>query len=320
MLKVSRFRRQSAFTLVELLVVIAIIGVLVALLLPAVQAARESARRASCTNNLKQIGIGLQNYSDTLRTLPPGRLGCDCNTSVPDGCGTRPSSTRPGTSGFGLMLPMLEEKPLYDQIGWLNGAVAPATGCAGVTDDTAGWNTPTVAAAISARPKVFVCPSDISEKKSRVSPSYSTGSYAFMHGTQGPSYTTSQAMKHRNTGSFVYLAGIRMGEIGDGISNTIFVGEVIDAHIQESSNRWLIAGRHLDSLRSTENPINTKTATGSVLNLYGYKCSGAFASRHPNGGLFVFGDGHVSFVTDNIAQAVYEALATRNGGEAISAP
>lgn len=135
-----------------------------------------------------------------------------------------------------------------------------------------------------------------------------------MHGTQGPSYTTSQAMKHRNTGSFVYLAGIRMGEIGDGISNTIFVGEVIDAHIQESSNRWLIAG-HLDSLRSTENPINTKTATGSVLNLDGYKCSGAFASRHPNGGLFVFGDGHVSFVTDNIAQAVYEALATRNGGE-----
>lgn len=316
----NRMRLRGAFTLVELLVVIAIIGVLVALLLPAVQAARESARRASCTNNLKQIGIALQNYSDALKTLPPGRLGCDCNTSVPDGCGSRPSSTRPGTSGFGLMLPMLEEKSLYDQIGWLRGAVAPATGCGGVTDDTAGWNTPTVAGVIGSRPKVFVCPSDISEKMSRVSPTYATGSYAFMHGTQGPSFTTSQAMKHRNTGSFMYLTGIRMGEIGDGISNTIFVGEVIDAHIQESSNRWLIGSRHLDSLRSTENPINTKTATGIVLDLYGYKCNGAFASRHPNGGLFLFGDGHVSFVTDNISKTVYEALATRNGGESISAP
>src|SRR5436190_11975602 len=121
------------FTLVELLVVIAIIGVLVALLLPAVQAAREAARRAQCTNNLKQIALATHTYVDSLMVYPTGRLGCDCWTD--DVCGTRPSSTRPGTSGFVLLLPQLEQQVLYEKLGFQKGAVAPATGCAGVTDD-----------------------------------------------------------------------------------------------------------------------------------------------------------------------------------------
>jgi prepilin-type N-terminal cleavage/methylation domain-containing protein/prepilin-type processing-associated H-X9-DG protein len=313
-----RAASAAGFTLVELLVVIAIIGVLVALLLPAVQAARESARRAQCVNNLKQIALALHNYADAVGVQPPGRLGCDCNTSAADGCGTRPASTRPGTSGFGLLLPQLEQKALYDQFGWQLGAVAPATGCGG-TEDTAGWKTTEVAAAMLTRPKVFVCPSDNSEPTD-AGKNYATGSYALVHGTMGPSYTTSQTMKHHNDGSFMYLKTIRLAEITDGLSTTMWVGEVVEAHTQESSNRWVLGSRHLDSLRSTENPINTPSTAPIFLDLYGYKCSGAFSSRHTRGANFAFGDGHVQFLSDNISLPLYQALSTRAEGESVGNP
>jgi prepilin-type N-terminal cleavage/methylation domain-containing protein len=310
----------AGFTLVELLVVIAIIGVLVALLLPAVQMARESARRMSCTNNQKQLALALQNYVDVVKILPPGRLGCDCNTSTTDGCGVRPSSTRPGTSGFGLILPQLELQGLYETLGWQKGAVLPATGCAGVTDDTAGWQTAIITQAVAARPKTFVCPSDNSEKFLRSAPGWATGNYAFVHGTMGASYGTSQAQKHANTGAFMYLRTIRVAEITDGTSNTMFTGEVIMAHTDESSNRWLIGSRHTDCLRATENPLNTPPGGyGKFLDAYGFKVNGAFASRHPRGALFSFGDAHVQFLSDNISLTVYKALSTRDGGELVTA-
>ena len=107
----ARNRSPRGFTLVELLVVIAIIGVLVALLLPAVQAAREAARRSSCGNNLKQLGLALHNFHDTYGNLPPGLVNDDCNTI-----------------GWGVMiLPFMEQKPMYDQINGVIDASAPAT-------------------------------------------------------------------------------------------------------------------------------------------------------------------------------------------------
>jgi prepilin-type N-terminal cleavage/methylation domain-containing protein/prepilin-type processing-associated H-X9-DG protein len=102
---------RRAFTLVELLVVIAIIGILVALLLPAVQAARESARRSQCTNNLKQIGIAAQNYHSALRTFPPAGLNYGSIYGAP----VLPYNNIMNTSGFVLMLPYLELQPLYDK-------------------------------------------------------------------------------------------------------------------------------------------------------------------------------------------------------------
>jgi len=306
-------RRSSpprAFTLVELLVVIAIIGVLVALLLPAVQAAREAARRSSCGNNLKQLGIALHNYHDVFGRLPPGRLGCDCNTSgSPYDCGTRPDSTRPGTSGFALAMPQLEQQPWYDAIGWKLGAIEPATGCGGAAD-TAGWDT-NIASLFTFRPKVLICPSDTAQA---MIGRYSVASYALNHGTQGPSFTTSASMKHFNTGIFLYVTRINFGFITDGTSNTFAAGEVYDGHLANNPNTWMIASRHTHSLRTTENPVNTKWGTGIVFNTN----NGGFGSRHPGGAQFAYADGHVTFISNTINLTVYRALSTREGAEAIS--
>src|SRR5688500_11603163 len=121
-----RVDRRRAFTLVELLVVIAIIGILVALLLPAVQAAREAARRMQCSNNLKQIALGMQNYHDTYKTFPPGRMGCD--GSGPGNCTGGPDIIRAGTSGFVCLLPFVEQRQLYDGMSFEQGWIWPTNG------------------------------------------------------------------------------------------------------------------------------------------------------------------------------------------------
>jgi len=301
---------RRGFTLVELLVVIAIIGVLVALLLPAVQAAREAARRAQCTNNLKQWALAVSTYEDSLKIYPTGRMGCDCWTG--DVCGNRPSSTRPGTSAFVLLLPQMEQQAMYDQLGFQKGAVAPATGCAGVTDDTAGWSTG-ITHLLASQPKAVVCPSNTAKK---ISGSWGVGSYAFNHGTRGASLGTDQDdLKHYNTGVFMYRTPIKPRDVTDGLANTIYLGEVVNGHDPNNSNRWMIGSRHTDSLRATENPLNTPISAPIFLDLYDLKVNGAFSSKHPRGALFAFGDGHVQFIGDNINLTLYRALSTRAGGE-----
>lgn len=297
----------------ELLVVIAIIGVLVALLLPAVQAAREAARRSQCQNNLKQLALAFHNYHDIVQKLPPGRMGCDCNTNaaIPYLCGLRPASTRPGTSGFAMIAPQLEQQPWYEGVGWQQGAIEPVTGCGG-TEDSAGWDTGK-AQLLLMRPKVMICPSDTALPQNG---RYATGSYAMSHGTQGASFTSSQTMKHLNNGLFLYVTEIRFAQATDGLSNTFAVGEVYNGHQSNNPNRWMIAIRHGDSLRSTENPLNTPWGMGTSFGTL----NGAFGSRHPGGAQFAYADGHVTFVSNTVNLTVYRVLSTRDRGETVELP
>lgn len=302
----SRRLTPGGFTLIELLVVIAIIAILIALLLPAVQQAREAARRTQCRNHLKQLGLAFANYESSHRILPPGRLGCDGITTGP--CNGNPANTRVGMSAFVLLLPQLEAAPHYglfslDDIVW---------------GPSATWETVNKKAC-EMRPSVYTCPSDVS-RPFVVSGTLNaaTGSYALVHGTIGPSSGISDTVKIGNTGPFNYKVPYPFRDLLDGLSNTMLVGEVFESHTPESINIWTQASRHESCLRTTENPINTKPGTGITTSPYGVALNGAFGSRHVGGAHFIFADGHVDFLSENISLTIYRALSTRAGGESVS--
>jgi len=309
-----RHLTHRAFTLVELLVVIAIIGVLIALLLPAVQAAREAARRAQCTNNLKQIGLALHNYEGSFKVYPPGRVGCDgVNLNAPE---CPDSKQYVGTSGLVLILPFMELQPLYDEFDLTDGPWAYST----------TWVAKN-AYAIGQPVESYICPSDNPERFSvdLVAPNYhisdtptAVGNYAFVTGKFGPDDDKIGSLtKYENSGVFYYLRTHAVREITDGLSHTMFVGEVIEPHTPNSSNIWTYALRLLDCQRSTRNPLNTRPGLGESFAKDNYEANAAFASQHPGGANFLFGDGHAAFLSDNIDLLTYRAYSTRSGGEAI---
>ena len=205
-------RSRCAFTLVELLVVIAIIGVLVALLLPAVQAAREASRRTKCTNHLKQMGIALQNYADTYGTLPCRRYG---TTGTAGTAGTTNTSNRIHNSGritaFIAMLPYMEQQAMFDRIQAGDRTVSGtpiAPGGPRGDQSWAVWNTP---------PAILKCPSDINAPRSARG-----HSYVFSGGDQVANINTSFYTR----GPFGRFTWRRLGEITDGTSNTIAMSEI----------------------------------------------------------------------------------------------
>ncbi len=184
-------QKREGFTLVELLVVIAIIGILIALLLPAVQAAREAARRSQCTNNMKQLGIALHNYHDTYKSFVPRKQGTDTNSNR--------------LSGFIGLLPFMEQTAMYDQIK-AGDATYPAWG----PSAWSSWDPWNIA------PTALLCPS----ATSTADLDYAVN-YAFSVGDTVTNNRDATTVR----GLFAYRYGVRMAEISDGTSNTVAMSE-----------------------------------------------------------------------------------------------
>lgn len=232
-------RKQSkGFTLVELLVVIAIIGVLVAMLLPAVQAAREAARRSSCSNNMKQLGLGLQNYHDVYKTLPPAHIWWNAPYknplyTGPGNCSGGANAGMYGGNWLVFILPFVEQQNLHNQ--W--NQAQPMNNAA---------NLPVRSQHIEA----FCCPSDgfASEDNlmSRYNGSWARASYGSNSGRLSGGnvlcFTPFQSVPAANRGAMHHMGGAKFAMVTDGTSNSVGVWEIRAGHeVQDPRGTWALA-------------------------------------------------------------------------------
>ena len=302
---------KRGFTLVELLVVIAIIGVLIALLLPAVQSAREAARRASCQNNLKQVGLATQMYHDTHRKLPRASNSILLGTTF---------LFDDDTSALLRILPYIEGANLFVSYNQDLRIEDPAN--AGVVETII----PT-----------YLCPSMVYEG---TADGRAPGSYSASTGTGSPWENITKDFKSLKVPSehfdnlFEYMDSVvptsaslhdgaivawpgvvRLKDVTDGLTNTFAFGEVdYYGGTQVNGPRW--AGGYTDAAQaSTDGPFNPEVMIETDdLGLEGQYLT-AFRSDHPGGAHFVMVDCSVQFVGDGIDEDLYDALATRAGEE-----
>ena len=292
------FRQRKAFTLVELLVVIAIIGILVALLLPAVQAARESARRMSCHNNQKQIGLALHSYHDAFRALPMGWIGLVAPYGRPDANG------EPGWGWAAHLLPFMDRKNVAETIN----DVLPITDAANqAARDTA---LPSYVCPSDARYKPFF---DLKDTGGSVLATVPTANYVGVFGTMEleDCETLAPGLQCRSDGIFYHNSTTRFSEITDGLSSTLMVGE--RSSLRKFST-WLGAVPKAD-----ESHARILGIADHIPNTPGAHLDD-FGSYHPAGTNFVFADGSVRLVTESIDLRVYQGLATRDGREIFEYP
>ena len=336
--------RRWAFTLIELLVVIAIIAVLIGLLVPAVQKVRESAARTQCGNNLKQIGLALQQYHDAHKHLPPAKInsGSVINKNIASYYPKDGVYKVYNHTGFTLLLPYLEQDALYRKYNFTKPSCNSSwtkdkypdiypNGCS--AEDLAnypnGVNKTPNAAVVATRVAVYECPADDAPN----APSQSGyGAYArtgarrsnYLFGTGNyTDYSGNYDPKYRYAGAFGNNGAAKLGSIRDGTSHTIAVGESKQLHISSSYGPYWGAGTHTAVHGYTppgDSRFNVNYPFGKCAGNPDYICQYAwgFGSWHPGGANFVFCDGSVHFLVDEISYPTLVALNTANGGEAIS--
>ncbi|MEZ6125205.1 MAG: DUF1559 domain-containing protein [Planctomycetaceae bacterium] len=332
--------RKRGFTLIELLVVIAIIAILIALLLPAVQQAREAARRTQCKNNLKQIGLAMHNYHDVYNMFPVGACG------VPD---ANYAGLKVTIGAFASILPYLEEANIKN-----------------IYDDNRSWSaqTPAVAATII---EAYLCPSATGAEVIQVPPGFGSA----YSGAGGVNFTEAAACQYllskgatdawclnaasdNNIGMFGINLKTRFRDMTDGSSNILCVGEgasgnpytnVVDQLYASATGSvgqaWIIpipqpngsvAGGAMttSNFGTTIHQMNRNPVVQSVYDETGNNiqtnCIGGtgnidsasnFRSLHEGGSQFLLGDGSTRFVSENIDQGVFNAVGTRGKGEVV---
>ena len=287
----SSRRTLHGFTLVELLVVIAIIGILIALLLPAVQAAREAARRMQCSNNMKQIGLALHSYHSSLGRFPWSKW-VDSNWSF--------------WGWSAVILPYVEEKSAHDlcnydyPYNYLQNRDAIKTFIATYQCPSAPKN------------QLVTCCAFIPGMEDVAETNYAAVSthtpYSYYWGTPPAELETGVL--------FCNPHGLPIKEIRDGTSHTLLVGEV--DRDQDDPIKTLYPSYCTPSCWiGTFWPVGDHITTAYGINAGTDLETGGVDSRHPGGANFVFADGHVDFLVESIEQSVLEALTTRDGGESI---
>jgi prepilin-type N-terminal cleavage/methylation domain-containing protein len=296
----------SGFTLVELLVVIAIIGILVALLLPAIQAAREAARRSQCVNNLKQFGVAYHNYHDTHKKFPPrfSRWTWEPGT---------PSDNRPTFPAQVYLLPFMEQSALYDQLDSTKSSrQAPNVGFAGTL--VPGFACPSDS---SAREVITGSPKHANEYMSGASATTPISYFASSGAWACPAPSGYNGYCLATGGAGFYGNDRTMGHITDGTSTTLAMGENVPDCYNWSS--WLYGDT---SVYSTSNGLNIKWTTccrkkgGDWMNWQ--PCS-SFKSMHPGGMNGAMVDASVRFFAETIDMTTFQQVGTIAGGEAIGA-
>jgi len=335
---------RRGFTLVELLVVIAIIGVLVALLLPAVQAAREAARRSQCNNQLRQLGLGCQSYLGAKGHLPFSEFswGFTCDPGTLKRGGAIPGKGGNGTSWILQTLPFLEQQPLYNRFVSANAFKGEFLLSKGLRGGLSASDKAVIQELVQTVLPTLVCPSDDFAQTDafvRDQPEYAGQPQASTNykGCAGNTLVISTAFSWNppapgeppagdwhdtdrcNNGLFWrndYLAKKeRWKGLADGTSNTFLVGEALPEFDQHSS--WSFAN---GPWATCSIPPNHSLGLSSDL-LEKYRSqhaeSLAFRSRHPGGVQFCFADSSIHFISESIDMITYRALSTRDQGELI---
>jgi prepilin-type N-terminal cleavage/methylation domain-containing protein/prepilin-type processing-associated H-X9-DG protein len=331
-------RVRRAFTLIELLVVIAIIGVLIGLVLPAIQRVREAAQRASCQNNLKQMGLALHSYHDAEKHFPPSFIynpaappspALPPTTGLGKGPSGRPVSRirdhiplpptspaiiaqDPGWGWGAFLLPYLEQRPLYDQIDFK----LPVEGAGSASIRTTVLS-------------VYTCPSDpeagVVMMAGDLNPQVgqaATNSYAACYGALGQV----DLMPDQGNGLFLRNSRFRIQDVTDGLSNTLALGERCAMLVRTP---WAGVMSVAIAVTTPGAPVYTTITEGAptqVMARIGNRTLLAptsepydFFSAHPGLVQFAFADGSVHTLSGDVSISVLQALATRAGGEAVSA-
>ncbi|MFO0895869.1 MAG: DUF1559 domain-containing protein [Pirellulales bacterium] len=313
-------RKRLGFTLVELLVVIAIIGVLIALLLPAVQSAREAARRTQCTNNLKQLGLALMLYQDQVKVLPMGAYN------------------EQGAGWTCYILPFIEQQNLYSTLRFIE-------------SDEGQWAHPTdlITPAIRAtRPNMratetvipgYRCPSaGVAEHVKYISSdNWNTlarvpGCYL---GSASGKASNQNLSQMRNLDGMIFTSsGVKIGDATDGLSNTMLVGETLpddtpsevrEPHQGANADHWYIGSDDIDIgddfsefLGSTGVRMNIyldKLRTGEIPSDGVNAMQLSYGSAHPGGCHILLGDGSARFVSESINPITWSNLGNREDGQ-----